>query len=83
MRAGAVIISEQLPDTFFYRDSPIITVPDWQLGLDKAKKLLKQPDVLATIQTATIEWWEEVCSEKATAKYVRAKIISIETATPI
>jgi hypothetical protein len=81
MRAGAAIVSEQLPDTFFYRGSPIITVPNWQIGLDLAKELLKQPDSLASIQAATIKWWEDICCERAAAKYVRAKIANIETAT--
>ncbi|MEN8130161.1 MAG: hypothetical protein ABFS45_08180 [Pseudomonadota bacterium] len=70
MRSGTVIISEELPSTPFYRGSPIVVVRDWRFGLSKAKRLLKSPDFLADLQTATLNWWEEVCSERATAKYV-------------
>ena len=70
MRAGCVVISEPLPNTFFYRDSPIITVSDWRSGLAIVKNLLKNPDLLLETQAATLNWWAEVCSEKGTAEYV-------------
>jgi len=76
MRAGAVVISEPLPDTHFYRDSPIIIVSDWREGLAKAKSLIENPDVLKRLQLETIHWWETVCSEEATARYLRDKLLA-------
>lgn len=76
MRAGAVVISEPLPDTHFYRDSPIIIVSDWQEGLAKAKSLIANPDVLKRLQLETIHWWKTVCSEEATARYLRDKLLA-------
>lgn len=77
MRAGTVLISTELPDTYFYKDSPIITASNWRLGLRKAKELLNNPAALAEIQTATIKWWEDICSERAAARYVRDKLDSV------
>jgi hypothetical protein len=75
MRAGCVVISEQLPRTRFYRNSPIITVRNWGEGLEVARQLLAEPALLEKKQEETLSWWENVCSERATAEYVE-KIIS-------
>ncbi|WP_439481804.1 hypothetical protein [Cyclobacterium plantarum] len=77
MRAGCVIISEKLPNTDFYKGSPIIEVDNWKEGLSIAKKLLNDPAQLQKIQDKMLVWWENKCSEKATALYVKEKIDSI------
>lgn len=75
LRAGSIVISEPLPETIFYKNSPIITVPNWKVGLRKARELLADNDRLIEIQKKSITWWEDVCSEPAVAKYV-ARLLS-------
>jgi hypothetical protein len=78
MRAGCVIISEPLPDTPFYSNSPIIQVDNWNEGLSLVEELLKKPNELEEIHQQTVNWWKEKCSENATAKYIVDRIEAIE-----
>lgn len=78
MRAGCIVISEQLPDTEFYTGSPIIQINNWEEGLSKVKELLSDPTAMAAIQKATVNWWKERCSELATARYIHAKLVQLE-----
>lgn len=77
MRAGCVVIAERLPDVIFYKDSPIIQVANWKVGLAIANELLKDPERLRILQEKTIEWWNTVCSEKATASYMLEKLRTV------
>lgn len=70
MRAGAVLISEALPDTHFYRGAPILTVADWETGVEQARQLIDHEESLTEMQRDTLEWWDSTCSEAATARYV-------------
>jgi len=74
MRAGCVIISEQLPQTFFYQGSPMLSIDDWSQVDSIIKDLLRSPEKLAGIHRRTLVWWEEVCSERAVAGYIVAKL---------
>jgi hypothetical protein len=74
MRAGAVLISEALPDTHFYRGAPILAVCDWNTGIEQARRLLDDEASLAELQRDTLDWWEAVCSEAATARYMRDRL---------
>ena len=78
MRAGCVIISEQLPQTFFYKDSPIIFIDDWKQANVIIKKLLASPENLFNIHQKTLAWWQEVCSEQAVASYIVKKLRQLE-----
>lgn len=77
MRAGCVIISEKLPDIFFYKESPIIQITNWREGLRIAKELLGDEERLQRIQDETIAWWESKCSEKATAYYMMSNLLKL------
>lgn len=70
MRAGCVIISEKMPDTYLYKDSPIIQVASWQEGVDMAQTLLDSPEILHQYHLDTLNWWENVCNEISTARRV-------------
>jgi hypothetical protein len=71
MRAGAVVVSERLPPTRFYRDAPIVTVDDWDTGIAQARALLGDLPRLEELQRETVGWWDTVCSERATASYMQ------------
>lgn len=74
MRAGAVVASQHLPQTHFYRGSPIVTVNDWREGVRTVEEMLLDPSALKSLQEETVRWWNDVCSEAATAKYMHEKI---------
>lgn len=78
MRAGCIVISEKLPTVVFYSDSPIIQIDNWKDGLRIVSELLKDSERMQLLQEKTAEWWETVCSEKATASYIYNKLNSLE-----
>jgi len=78
MRAGCVIISEKLPNTYLYRNSPIIQVSNWLEGLEFAKKLLADSELLKSYHEKVLHWWKTVCNEHSTALYVSNILNSLE-----
>jgi hypothetical protein len=78
MRAGCILISQPLPDYYFYKDSPIIILDSWKDLRKTVESLLSSPDRLHDLQEKTLYWWENVCSEKSTALYIRDRVKDIE-----
>ncbi|MCL2800136.1 MAG: hypothetical protein FWD28_00055 [Treponema sp.] len=82
MKAGCVIISEKLPSTYLYKDSPIIQVSNWKEGIKIARQLINQDNKLEQLSKKTLEWWNDKCSEEATAKYMINCINSLNRRKP-
>lgn len=74
LRAGAVVVSDRLPDTFLYRNSPIICVDNWSDGLRVVDNLLQDPDRLECLHTAGLRWYDEKLSPHATARWIIEKV---------
>ncbi len=80
MRAGCVVISEPLPEHYYYKGSPIIILDSWKDLKKTVNSLLRNPDRLHELQQKTLDWWENVCCERATALYIRDTVKAIEYA---
>jgi hypothetical protein len=78
-RAGAVVVSPALPDTHFYRSAPFVIVPNWEIGIQRARDLLGDLPALESLQRLTLDWWENVGSERATARYVAERLRAINS----
>lgn len=78
IRAGAIVISEQLPDTYFYRGAPFLCFKNWNDGLREVDRILSNPRELQQLQRKSIEWYESVCSEIGAARYMKEKIEEID-----
>lgn len=70
MRAGAIVISEPLPDTHLYRGAPIVIVANWRDGLATARRLAADPAALVDLQARHLAWYDAVLSEDATARAI-------------
>jgi hypothetical protein len=77
MRLGCVIISEPLPDSPFYKHSPIIELPSWQNLRQNIERLLSNPEQLGEASRATLNWWHTRISPKAVAENVEQYLHSI------
>jgi len=78
MRLGCVIISDELPPSHWYRDSPIIVTKNW-LHIDKlVNELLGDPERMLEIHGKTLDWWRDVCSDRAVALYLAGEIRRLE-----
>ena len=80
LRAGCVIISEPLPDTRFYRGSPIIVLDDWRNLRGVVRELLREPERLETLHRQTRKWWQDMCCEEAVARFMKEKLDLLENA---
>lgn len=75
MRAGCIVITDRLPDTWYFKDSPIIQINHWTSLKSLVGSLLANPQQMEEIQQKTIKWWEQFCSPSAVAAYM-ADVIS-------
>lgn len=73
-RSGAVVVSQPLPDVHFYRGAPFVIVDDWHAGMARCRELLADEEQLAELNAATLRWWDEICCERATARYVAERL---------
>lgn len=78
MRAGCVIISEPLPKNHFYQGSPMIMLDSWKDLRKTVADLLSSPEHLNELHEKTLDWWKNVCCERATASYIRDTVKNIE-----
>jgi hypothetical protein len=78
MRAGCVIISDKLPKTYFYKESPIIQINDWREGLKIAAELQNNPGELERRSRLTLDWYEKRCSEEGVARYMEQCLATLE-----
>lgn len=74
MRAGCVIITLKMPKVFPYHNAPIIQINNWKELIPTVKSLLEDQDKIEELHQATINWWQNKCSEIAIAKYVAEKL---------
>jgi hypothetical protein len=74
MRLGCVIVSDELPPSRWYKNSPIIIVKDW-LNISKVLDgLINDPERLLKLHQQTLNWWKDVCSDEAVAAYLASEI---------
>ncbi len=74
MRLGCVIISDELPPSRWYKDSPIIIERDW-LNIGKVINELRQdPKRMLELHQKTLDWWNTRCSDEAVSQYLANEI---------
>ena len=76
LRAGCVVVCEPLPDHWFYRGAPTITVRRWNQLADVLEPLLDDRDTAERYHRASLGWWETHCSEPALGRYLAERIRS-------
>lgn len=77
LKVGCIIISEKLPSSYCFNNSPIIILDKWQKLDETISSLLSNPVLLSDRQNEVIKWWDTKCSEKATLNYIIEKVKSI------
>lgn len=70
MKLGCVVITEQLPNRWFYKNCPAIQVNSWEEGLAVADKLLTNPKEMQRISDECIRFYKKRLSSNATAKHI-------------
>lgn len=74
LRYGCVLVTEQLPDYWFYRGAPIRRIDRWSQLEGVLLDLLSHPEALETLHYQSLAWWNLVCSETAIAGYMAQQL---------
>lgn len=74
MRYGCVLITEPLPDRWFLRGLPRVTVHDWADMPHVVDELLANPEYLETLHQGSLQWWNDKCSEAAVGQFMADKL---------
>jgi hypothetical protein len=78
MRAGCVVIAQDLPDFWFYRTAPVTRLRQWDELEATVERLLAEPGHLEELHQASRRWWDEVAGPRPMADMI-ASILSGET----
>jgi hypothetical protein len=67
LKAGCVVICEPLPDLWFYRGHPGITIKDWRHLPQVLDRLLSDPELLERKSQEGIKFYNDRCAENVVA----------------
>jgi hypothetical protein len=70
LRSGCVVISDVLPQHWYYDGSPAIELQDWAQLPSVVLPLLDDKRALVKLHRASLDWWSEKCSELALGHYM-------------
>lgn len=77
MRLGCVLVADELPPTVWFKNSPIVIEKDWLNIRPVIERLLADPDRLLALHRETLAWWENVCSERSSARYLAGELDAV------
>jgi hypothetical protein len=72
MRAGCIVIAQDLPDFWFYRSAPVIQIRNWDQLEGEVQALLDTPARMESLHRASRRWWEEVAGPAAMTETIAA-----------
>jgi hypothetical protein len=75
MRSGCAVVCEPQPALWFYKNSPAVVLRDWSHLGDVVSTLLATPGMVGQLQSASLDHWNDVCSEKAVARFMAERIV--------
>ena len=74
LKSGCAVITNPLPNEWYYRDAPAIQLDDWDELEDVLLPLLADEDRLEAMQEQALWYWENVCGEKALGRFLAQAI---------
>jgi hypothetical protein len=74
MKYGCILVTDMLPSRWFYENAPIVQVKSWGELDRQLKSLLDDPKAMYDLHQASLDWWNNKCSEEAVGQYVSTKI---------
>ena len=67
LKAGCVVISEAIPDAWFYKDHPAVVIGDWSEAPRIVDRLLADPAGMIRMSEAARSFWQSHLSEGVVA----------------
>jgi hypothetical protein len=69
-RAGCILISEPLPQLWYYEDHPAMIVESWHNLAELIEWILSSSQRVEELHAKSKTWWRDKASEPAVARYV-------------
>ena len=74
LKSGCAVITNPLPDEWYYRGAPVIMLDSWD-DLEKTLlPLLNDESRLEEMHRQSLKYWDEVCGEKALGRFLAKAI---------
>jgi hypothetical protein len=70
LKSGCAVITNPLPDEWYYRDAPVIQIDRWSQLESALVPLLSDNTRLERIHSQAVQYWETVCGEKAVGRFL-------------
>lgn len=74
LKSGCAVITNPLPDEWYYRDAPVIQLESWDELEATLLPLLADEERLEAMSLAALKYWNEVCGERALGCYLAEAI---------
>ena len=74
LRYGCVTVTEALPDRWYLRGAPLVTVGDWRELPELMRRLLADPERLAALHRPSLAWGRDVGAPRAIARRVLPRL---------
>jgi hypothetical protein len=69
-KQGCVIVSDVMPDTFYFRKAPFIIIRNWKNVKKEILELIAEEKLLQQKHEAILAWWKQCCSIEALTNFV-------------
>lgn len=74
LRYGCIVITEVLPDRWYYDDAPVYELESWDSLEEVISKMLGSQKIMKRKHGEMINWWQKKCSERAVGKFMAKRI---------
>lgn len=74
LKSGCVVVTNPLPDEWYYRDTPAIQIQDWDELESVLLPLLADERRLQSLHEAALTHWQDVCGEQALGRFLARAI---------
>jgi hypothetical protein len=73
-KLGCVIVSEPLPQRWYYQGCPAVSIPKWSALPGVLRGLLNDPTTLKELSRRGRQWWHSTISEEAVANFIAQRL---------
>lgn len=75
LKSGCAVVTNPMPDEWYYHDAPVIQIERWDELETVLLPLLSDEARLEELHTQSLSYWDQVCGENALGRYL-AQVIS-------
>lgn len=68
IKQGCIVVTDEMPDTFYFKGAPFITIKNWRGLRETLANLLSDEAAMSRYHTDTLTWWDSQCSVEAVGR---------------